>query len=58
MIKFLVVSMLLSSFVFTFAQSTSRNRAAQSLPPGYWPLEKTPIVWQPPEFRKSAPNWR
>ena len=56
MIKVLVVTMLLSSFVLTFAQSTSRNRSAQSLPPGYWPLEKSQPVIDKTQTIRLAPD--
>ncbi len=52
MFKSLLVGIVLSSFVVSLAQTTSRNRAPKALPPGYWPLEKSqPIVDKTQEIR-------
>src|SRR5437588_822839 len=56
MIKVLLVTILLSSFVFTFAQSTSGNRSAQPLPPGYWPPEKSQPVIDKTQTIRLAPD--
>ena len=45
MTRLLTVSLLLSLFVVTFAQSGPPIRTASGLPVGYWPLEKSqPII--------------
>src|SRR5258706_14984512 len=45
MIRFFVVAVLLISFVSSFAQTGSRMKTNQTLPAGYWPLEKSqPII--------------
>ena len=45
MFKSLLIVIMLSSFVLSFAQTSSRHRPTMTPPPGYWPLEKSqPIV--------------
>lgn len=55
MIKFSLVVILLSA-VIVFAQSSSRNRSTQSLPPGYWPLEKTQPIADKTQTIRLAPD--
>src|SRR5882762_7021079 len=45
MIRFFVVAVVLVSFLSTFAQTGSRMKTNQTLPAGYWPLEKSqPLI--------------
>jgi len=50
MLKSLLIGIVLTSMVSTFAQNSSRRPS--TLPPGYWPLEKTqPIIEKTQEIR-------
>jgi hypothetical protein len=54
MFKILLIVMLLSSFMVSFAQTSSRHRPSMTPPPGYWPLEKSqPIVEKTQTIRLS-----
>src|SRR5260221_14012669 len=45
MVRIFVVAFVLISFVSSFAQTGSRMKTDQTLPAGYWPLEKSqPII--------------
>jgi hypothetical protein len=56
MFKSLLIAMLLSSFVLSFAQTSSRGRSTQSLPPGYWPLEKSQPIIDKTQTIRLAPD--
>ncbi|HYT50263.1 MAG TPA: zincin-like metallopeptidase domain-containing protein [Pyrinomonadaceae bacterium] len=47
---------LLSSFVLSFAQSSSRTGPSQTLPPGYWTLEKSGPVIDKTQTIRLAPD--
>ena len=55
MFKLLLISILLSSFVLGFAQ-TSRVRPLQKLPPGYWPLLNSQPIIDKTQTIKLAPD--
>jgi hypothetical protein len=56
MIRLLVVSLLLSSCVFTLAQTGSRAGSNQALPPGYWPLDKSQPIVEKTQTIRLAPD--
>lgn len=56
MFKSLLIVLLLSSFVLSFAQTSSRKRSPQSLPPGYWPLEKSQPIIEKTQTIRLAPE--
>lgn len=56
MFKSLLIVILLSSFMLSFAQSPSRNRPGMTLPPGYWPLEKSQPITEKTQTIRLAPD--
>lgn len=56
MFKPLLILMLMSSFVLSFAQTSSRNQSSQALPPGYWPLEKSQPIIEKTQTIRLAPD--
>src|SRR6267154_1624600 len=56
MIRFFVVAVLLISFVSTFAQTGSRMKTNQTLPAGYWPLEKSQPIIDKTQTIRLAPD--
>src|SRR6266446_10656796 len=65
MIRFFVVAVVLVSFISIFAQTGSRMKTNQTLPAGYWPLEKsqpiidkTQTIWLNPHLSQLSPDER
>src|SRR5882757_2096125 len=56
MIRFFVVAVLLISFVSSFAQTGSRMKTNQTLPAGYWPLEKSQPIIDKTQTIRLAPD--
>jgi hypothetical protein len=56
MFKVLLVAIVLSSFILSFAQTATRDRASQSLPTGYWPLEKSQPIIDKTQTIRLAPD--
>lgn len=56
MTRLLTVSLLLSLFVVTFAQSGPPIRTASGLPAGYWPLEKSQPIIDKTQTIRLAPE--
>src|SRR6266481_7947478 len=56
MIRFFVVAVLLISFVSSFAQTGSRMKPNQTLPAGYWPLEKSQPIIDKTQTIRLAPE--
>ncbi len=56
MIRFFVVAVLLISFVSSFAQTGSRMKPNQTLPAGYWPLEKSQPIIDKTQTIRLAPD--
>src|SRR6266403_4195854 len=56
MIRFFVVAVLLISFVSSFAQTGSRMKTNQTLPAGYWPLEKSQPIINKTQTIRLAPD--
>src|SRR6266403_2588683 len=56
MIRFFVVAVLLISFVSSFAQTGSRMKTNQTLPAGYWPLEKSQPIVDKTQTIRLAPD--
>src|SRR5258708_9483952 len=56
MIRFFVVAVLLVSFISTFAQTGSRMKTNQTLPAGYWPLEKSQPIIDKTQTIRLAPD--
>jgi hypothetical protein len=56
MTRLLTVSLLLSLFVITFAQSGSRMKSENGLAPGYWPLEKSQPIIDKTQTIRLAPE--
>jgi zincin-like metallopeptidase len=56
MSRLLVVSLLLSLFVMTSAQTRSRIGERGSVPPGYWPLEKSQPIVDKTQSIRLAPD--
>jgi Zincin-like metallopeptidase len=56
MIRLLVASLLLSSCVFTLGQTGSRAGSNQTLPPGYWPLDKSQPIIEKTQTIRLAPD--
>ena len=56
MIRFFVVAVVLISFLSTFAQTGSRMKTNQTLPPGYWPLEKSQPILDKTQTIRLAPD--
>ncbi len=54
MFKFVLIAILLSSFIMAFAQTPSRR--PQSFPPGYWPLEKSQPITEKTQTIRLAPD--
>jgi hypothetical protein len=43
--QLLIIATLMSFLASTLAQTGSRMKSANDLPPGYWPLEKSQRHW-------------
>src|SRR5258706_12141714 len=56
MIRFFVVVTVVVSFLSTFAQTGSRMKTDQTLPAGYWPLEKSQPIIDKTQTIRLAPN--
>src|SRR5258706_6760186 len=56
MIRFFVVVTVVVSFLSTFAQTGSRMKTDQTLPAGYWPLEKSQAIIDKAQTIRLAPN--
>src|SRR5712671_4053717 len=56
MIRFFVVAVLLVSLISIFAQTGSRLKTNQTLPAGYWPLEKSQPIIDKTQTIKLAPD--
>ena len=56
MIRFFVVAVVLISFLSTFAQTGSRMKPNQTLPAGYWPLEKSQPIIDKTQTIRLAPD--
>jgi Zincin-like metallopeptidase len=56
MIRFFVVAVLFISFVSSFAQTGSRMQTNQTLPTGYWPLEKSQPIIDKTQTIRLAPD--
>jgi hypothetical protein len=56
MIRFFVVAVVLISFLSTFAQTGSRMKTNQTLPAGYWPLEKSQPILDKTQTIRLAPD--
>src|SRR5882762_10930471 len=56
MIRFFVVAVLLVSFISIFAQTGSRLKTNQTLPVGYWPLEKSQPIIDKTQTIRLAPD--
>jgi hypothetical protein len=56
MIRLFVVAVVLVSFLSTFAQTGSRMKPNQTLPAGYWPLEKSQPLIDKTQTIRLAPD--
>ncbi|MDX6556982.1 MAG: hypothetical protein QOF72_31 [Blastocatellia bacterium] len=56
MIRLFVVAVVLISFLSTFAQTGSRMKPNQTLPAGYWPLEKSQPLIDKTQTIRLAPD--
>jgi hypothetical protein len=56
MIRLFVVAVVLVSFLSTFAQTGSRMKLNQTLPAGYWPLEKSQPLIDKTQTIRLAPD--
>src|SRR5882762_7507827 len=56
MIRFFVVAVVLVSFLSTFAQTGSRMKTNQTLPAGFWPLEKSQPIVDKTQTIRLAPD--
>src|SRR5258706_995856 len=56
MVRIFVVAFVLTSFVSSFAQTGSRMKTDQTLPAGYWPLEKSQPIIDKTQTIRLAPN--
>ena len=56
MLKFLTAVLLLALFATTMAQRSSRSNSQVSLPPGYWPLEKSQPIVDKTQTIRLAPD--
>src|SRR6266478_2267234 len=56
MIRFFVVAVVLISFVSSLAQTGSRMKTNQTLPAGYWPLEKSEPIIDKTQTIRLAPD--
>ena len=56
MFKSLLVVLLLSSFVVSFAQTSSRRGPGMTPPAGYWPLEKSQPIIEKTQTIRLAPD--
>jgi hypothetical protein len=56
MIRFFVVAAVLVSFLSLFAQTGSRMKTNQTLPAGYWPLEKSQPILDKTQTIRLAPD--
>jgi hypothetical protein len=56
MIRLLIVSLFLSVSLLAVAQTRSRLKAPSSLPPGYWPLEKSQPIVDKTQTIRLAPD--
>jgi hypothetical protein len=54
--KLLAVPLLFSTFLFTSAQTGSRMKPNQTLPAGYWPLEKSQPIIDKTQTIRLAPD--
>jgi hypothetical protein len=54
--KTLLIAMTLAFLVSTFAQTPSRMKTNQALPPGYWPLEKSQPIIDKTQTIRLAPD--
>jgi hypothetical protein len=54
--RLLVVPLVLSFFIFALAQTGSRMKTSQPLPPGYWPLEKSQPIVDKTQTIRLAPD--
>ena len=55
-IKAVALALLLGLFAFAFAQTGSRMKPNQTLPPGYWPLEKSQPIVDKTQTIRLAPD--
>src|SRR5258708_5667573 len=56
MVRFFVVAVVVISFVSSFAQTGSRMQTNQTLPAGYWPLEKSQQIIDKTQTIRLAPD--
>jgi hypothetical protein len=56
LLKPVVMALFLGVFAFVFAQTGSRMKPNQTLPPGYWPIEKSQPLIDKTQTIKLAPD--
>lgn len=56
LLKAVVMALFLGAFAFVFAQTGSRMKPNQTLPPGYWPIEKSQPLIDKTQTIKLAPD--
>ena len=56
LLKAVVMALFLGAFAFAFAQTGSRMKPNQTLPPGYWPYEKSQPIIEKTQTIRLAPD--